>query len=100
LATILPSAVGDSAAGNRSSGQETDTDCQEYQDRLLVATKLVKPLAIPPPNSVKFFATLELLEQAKDRTWLVKITNALKQHWRKKNAAKRSHLKESLGRLI
>jgi hypothetical protein len=31
----------------------------------------------PPGNSVKFFAALEVLEQAKDRAWLAKVTTAL-----------------------
>jgi len=56
-----------------------------------------------PANSVKFFATLELLEQVKDRAWLAKVTNALNQHWQKKNAAKRDypseHLQSSLERV-
>jgi hypothetical protein len=45
---------------------------------------------------VKFFAASELLEQVKDRIWLAKVTNALNQHWQKRNAAKRNHLTESL----
>ena len=43
-------------------------------------------------HSVKFFAASELLEQVQDRTWLAKVTNALNQHWQKRNAAKRKHL--------
>jgi hypothetical protein len=31
---------------------------------------------------------VELLEQVQDRTWLAKVTNALNQHWQKRNAAK------------
>jgi hypothetical protein len=57
---------------------------------VLVAAHLLKPLGNPPPNSVKFFAALELLEQVKDRAWLTKVTNALNQHWQKKNAAKKN----------
>ena len=64
-------------------------NCQAHDVPVLVAARLLKPLGNPPPNSVKFFAALELLEQAKDRTWLAKVTNALNQHWQKKNAAKR-----------
>ena len=30
------------------------------------------------------------IAQAKDRTWLAKVTNALNQHWQNKNAAKQS----------
>ena len=51
---------------------------------------LLKPLGYPPANSVKFFATLELLELVKDRAWLAKMTNALTQHWQKKNTAKQN----------
>ena len=58
--------------------------------RILVTARLLKPLGNPPANSVKFFATLELLELVKDRAWLAKVTNALNQHWQKKNAAKKS----------
>lgn len=58
--------------------------------------RLLKPPGNSPPNSVKFFAALEVLEQAKDRTWLARVTNAVNLHWQKKNAAK----KESLPRLL
>jgi len=67
-------------------------NCQAHDVPVLVAVKLLKPLGNPPPNIVKFFATLELLEQVKDRAWLAKVTNALNQHWQNKNAAKKNHL--------
>lgn len=60
------------------------------------ATKRLLPLGNPPPNIVKFFATPELLELVKDRTWLAKMTNAVNQHWQKKNAAKKNRLTNSL----
>jgi hypothetical protein len=41
---------------------------------------------------VKYFAASELLEQVEDRTWLAKVTNALNQHWQKRNAAKKNCL--------
>lgn len=69
-------------------------NCQPHDVPILVAARLLKPLGNPPPNSVKFFATLEVLEQAKDRMWLARVTNTLSQHWQKKNAAKR---KQSVG---
>lgn len=50
--------------------------------------RLLKPLGNPLPNSIKYFATSELLEQVQDRAWLAKVTNALNQHWRKRNSAK------------
>lgn len=64
-------------------------NCQPHDVPVLVAARLLKPLGNPPPNSVKYFAAAEVVEQAKDRTWLAKVTNALNQHWQKKNAAKR-----------
>lgn len=65
-------------------------NCQPHDIPVLVAVRLLKPLGNPPANSVKFFAALEVLEQAQDRAWLGKMTNALNQHWQKKNAAKRN----------
>lgn len=67
-------------------------NCQAHDVPILVAARLLKPLGNPPPNSVKFFAATEVLDQAKDRTWLAKVTNALNQHWQQKNAAKRKAL--------
>jgi hypothetical protein len=37
-----------------------------------------------------YFAASELLEQVQDRARLAKVTNALNQHWQKRNAAKQS----------
>ncbi len=65
-------------------------NCQPHDVPILVAARLLKPLGNPPPNSVKFFAALELLEQVKDRVWLAKVTNAINQHWQRRNAAKRN----------
>ena len=64
-------------------------NCQPHDVPILVAARLLKPLGNPPPNSVKFFAASEVLELVEDRTWLAKVTNALTQHWQKKNAAKK-----------
>ncbi len=65
-------------------------NCQPHDVPILVAAHLLKPLGSPPPNSVKLFAASDVLEQTKDRTWLAKVTNALSQHWQKKNAAKKN----------
>src|ERR1017187_5184970 len=67
-------------------------NCQAHDVPILVAARLLKPLGNPPANSVKFFAASELLELVQDRAWLAKVTNALNQHWKKKNAAKKTHL--------
>lgn len=63
-------------------------NCQPHDVPILVAARLLRPLGNPPPNGSKFFATSELLELAKDRAWLIKVTNAVNQHWRKQNASK------------
>ena len=42
-------------------------NCQPHDLPALVAARLLKPLANPAANSVKFFATADLLEQIKDR---------------------------------
>ena len=54
-----------------------------------MAARLVKPLGNPPPNGIKFFAAEEVLESAKDRHWLMKVTAAINQHWQKKNQRKK-----------
>jgi len=37
----------------------------------------------------QFFATVDVLELIKDRSWLAKVTNTVNQHWRNKNAQKK-----------
>ncbi|MGH7989376.1 MAG: hypothetical protein ACREDS_04175 [Limisphaerales bacterium] len=64
-------------------------NCQPHDVPTLVGARLLKPLGNPPPNSVKYFAAAEVLEQTKDRAWLAKVTNALNQYWQRKNAVKR-----------
>ena len=51
-------------------------------------SRLLKPLGNPLPDGVKYFATTELIELMEDRTWLAKLTNAVTQHWQKKNQRK------------
>ena len=60
-------------------------NCQLHDIPILVAARLLRPLGNPPANAIKFFSTSELVEQMQDRTWLVKVTNAVNQHWRKQN---------------
>src|ERR1035437_96614 len=64
-------------------------NCQGHDVSILVSSRLLKPLGNPPPNGIKFFATADLVEFAKDRAWLVKVTNAVNQHWHKQNARKK-----------
>jgi hypothetical protein len=75
-----------------ADGRFPGEDWSPHDVPILVAARLLKPLGNPPPNSVKYFAASEVLEQAKDRTWSAKVTNAVNQHWQKKNAAKKTQL--------
>jgi hypothetical protein len=64
-------------------------NCQAHDVPVLVSARLLKPLGNPPPNGIKFFSASELLEITRDRAWLVKMTNAVTQHWQKQNARRK-----------
>jgi hypothetical protein len=61
-------------------------NCQAHDLPALVNARLLKPLGSPSQNSTKYFATADIVEMAKDRSWLVKVTNTICQHWQKQNA--------------
>ena len=63
-------------------------NCSEHDIPVLVAARLLKPLGNPQPNTIKLFATIELLEATADRSWLSKMTQALQQYWQHKNRRK------------
>jgi hypothetical protein len=65
-------------------------NCQPHDVPILVAARLLKPLVNPPPNGVKFHCAMEVLERARDRAWLAKVTNAMNQHWQRRNARKKN----------
>src|SRR5450432_3898077 len=60
-------------------------NCQPHDVPILVISRLLKPLGNPGPNTVKYFDSREILELARDRAWLAKVTNAVSQHWKLKN---------------
>ena len=64
-------------------------NCQVHDVPILVAARLLKPLGNPPPNGIKFFATIELVELTKDRDWLTKATTAIHRYWREQNTRKK-----------
>lgn len=70
-------------------------NCQVHDIPALVHARLLKPLGNPSANGAKYFATTDLLEIAKDRSWLVKITNTICQHWQKQNATKKQKLSKN-----
>jgi len=65
-------------------------NCQAHDVPILVSARLLKPLGNPPPNGIKFFATVEIVELSKDRNWLAKATNAVNLHWRNQNSRRKS----------
>jgi len=65
-------------------------NCQSHDIPALIAARLLKPLGNPAANAGKFFATADILENTKDRAWLVKVTTTISQHWQHQNARKRS----------
>ena len=60
----------------------------EHDIPVLVRAGLLKPLGDPPPNAVKHFASIHVLELAGELARLCKIRNAVYEYWRGKNAAK------------
>jgi hypothetical protein len=65
-------------------------NCQPHDVPILVSSRLLRPLGNPPANGIKFFATADVLEAAKDRSWLAKMTNTISQYWRGKNGRKKT----------
>jgi hypothetical protein len=55
---------------------------------VLVANGLLKPLGHPADNAVKFFALATVEPLRTDVRWLARATDAMLEHWRKKNARK------------
>jgi hypothetical protein len=60
-------------------------NCQPHDVPVLVAARLLKPLGAPADNCAKYFPAVEIIELARDRAWLARMTNAVYQHWRTKN---------------
>jgi len=66
-------------------------NCQVHDVPVLVASRLLRTLGNTQLNSVKYFATVDIIERSKDSAWLAKMTNAVSQHWRAKNENKKHH---------
>src|SRR5215469_6610032 len=64
-------------------------NCQAHDIPALVNARLLKPLGNPAQNGTKYFATADVLEKARDSSWLVKVTNTISQHWQHQNSRKR-----------
>lgn len=70
-------------------------NCQPHDIPALVNARLLKPLGNPAQNGTKYFATGDVLETAKDRSWLAKVTNTISQHWQRQNTRKKNHSADS-----
>jgi hypothetical protein len=76
----------------RLTAEETGwvLNCQAHDIPALINARLLKPLGNPAQNGAKYFATADVLETAKDRAWLVKMSNTISQHWQRQNGCKRN----------
>ncbi len=63
-------------------------NCQRYDIPVLIEARLLRPLGNPVKNAPKFFAADELLELARDRAWLSRMTSTLQQYWMHRNRQK------------
>jgi hypothetical protein len=75
-------------------------NCQPHDIPALIHARLIKPLGNPTANGSKYFATADLLETARDRSWLVKMTSAINAHWQSQNAKKRKTLQSESANLV
>jgi hypothetical protein len=60
----------------------------EHDIPVLVRAGQLKPLGNPPPNAVKSFATVQVMELAGEIASLNKIRNTVYEYWRGKNASR------------
>jgi hypothetical protein len=63
---------------------------QEHDIAPLIVARILKPLGQPAPNAPKYFATIEILARAEDRSWLSEATKVIAKHWLRKNRARRA----------
>jgi hypothetical protein len=61
-------------------------NCQDHDIPVLVRERLITPLGNPKRNSKQFFETQAILKAAADRKWLSKMTDAISNAWRIRNA--------------
>jgi len=61
---------------------------QVHDVPVLVGAGLLKPLGKPAQNGVKYFATTTVEVLGRDEKWLGRATEALRQHWFRKNNQK------------
>jgi hypothetical protein len=60
----------------------------EQDITVLVSAGLLKPLGHPPQSGSKYFASAELQALRSDTRGLARASDAIVNHWRKKNASR------------
>lgn len=58
---------------------------QPHDVPVLIGLGLLKPLGRPAPNSVRYFAAVEIDRLREDREWLDKATRSIGRKWQEKN---------------
>jgi hypothetical protein len=64
---------------------------QPHDIPVLTSSGLLKPLGRPAPNSIRYFAAVEIDRLREDREWLDKATRAIGRHWQEKNQTVRTN---------
>lgn len=54
---------------------------------ILIQAGMLKPLGRPPSRGTKYFATATLEQLRTDLKWLARASDAIVEHWRRKNEA-------------
>src|SRR5262245_37375621 len=60
----------------------------EHDISVLTSIGLLKTLGRPPASGSKYFATAELQKLREDIRWLTRASDAIVNHWKKKNAGR------------
>jgi hypothetical protein len=62
---------------------------KKHEIPILAKARLLKPLANPPRNAVKYYATAEIEQYSRDPEWQAKATRAVYKYWAEQNLKRR-----------
>ena len=60
-------------------------NCEWHDLPALMRAKLIVPLGKPEKNGKKYFETEAILQESRDRKWLVKMSEAIRTNWQERN---------------
>ena len=63
---------------------------KKHEIPILVKARLLKPLANPARNAVKYYARADVEKHAADCDWLAKATKAIYKYWAEQNQKRRN----------